>query len=51
MFANLEKDVVLVGVLDRVEIWDKAKWAESNAIVEGNMDEIVSQMEELGLSI
>ena len=25
-FANLEKEVVLVGVLDRVEIWDKAKW-------------------------
>ena len=51
MFANLEKDVVLVGVLDRVEIWNKAKWDENNAIVEGNMDEIASQMEELGLSI
>lgn len=50
-FANLDKDVVLVGVLDRVEIWDKAKWDENNAVVEGNMDEIASQMEELGLSI
>ena len=51
VFAGLEKEVVLVGVLDRVEIWDKAKWDENNAIVEGNMDEIASQMEELGLSI
>ena len=50
-FAGLEKDVVLVGVLERVEIWDKAKWDENNAVVEGNMDDIASQMEELGLSI
>ena len=50
-FAGLEKDVVLVGVLDRVEIWDKAKWDDNNAIVEGNMDDIASQMEELGLRI
>ncbi len=50
-FAKLEKDVVLVGVLDRVEIWDKAAWDENNAVVEANMDEIASQMEELGLRI
>lgn len=50
-FAGLEKEVVLVGMLDRVEIWDKAKWDENNAAVEGDMDNIASQMEELGLSI
>ncbi len=50
-FAGLEKEVVLVGVLERVEIWDKAKWDECNAVVEDNMDDIASQMEELGLSI
>lgn len=50
-FACLDKDVVLVGVLDRVEIWDKAKWDENNAIVEEDMDEIASQMEDLGLRI
>ena len=50
-FANLEKEVVLVGVLDRVEIWDKAKWDENNAAVEEDMDEIASQMEDLGLRI
>ena len=50
-FAGLEKEVVLVGVLERVEIWDKAKWDESNAVVEDNMDDIASQMEELGLGI
>ena len=50
-FAKLEKDVVLVGVLDKVEIWDKAKWDESNAIVEENIEDITSNMEELGWSI
>jgi len=34
-----------------VEIWDKAKWDENNAVVEEDMDEIASQMEELGLGI
>ena len=41
----------MVGVLDRVEIWDKAKWDESNAEVEANMDDIAGHMEELGLGI
>ena len=50
-FAGLEKEVVLVGVLDRVEIWNKAKWDENNAMVEEDMDEIASQMEDLGLRI
>ena len=50
-FAKLEKDVVLVGVLNRVEIWDKSRWDDNNAIVEDNMDDIASQMEDLGLRI
>ncbi len=50
-FAKLEKDVVLVGVLNRVEIWDKSRWDENNAVVEDNMDDIASQMEDLGLRI
>ncbi|MDD3137354.1 MAG: division/cell wall cluster transcriptional repressor MraZ [Lachnospiraceae bacterium] len=48
-FAGLEKDVVLVGTLNRVEIWDKAKWEERNTEVEDNIDDIVSDMEDLGL--
>ena len=50
-FAGLEKDVGLVGVLDRVEIWDQARWNENNAAVEADMDEIAGQMEDLGLRI
>ena len=50
-FSGLDKEVVLVGVLDRVEIWDKAKWDENNTEVEDNMDDIAAHMEDLGLSI
>jgi len=45
----LEKDVVLVGVLNRIEIWDKTKWEETNGY--DDMDEIAEHMADLGLSI
>jgi MraZ protein len=51
MYAQLDKDVVLAGMLDRVEIWYKARWDGNNADVEEKIDDIASQMEELGLSI
>lgn len=50
-FAQLEKEVVLIGVLNRVEIWNKAKWDANNTMVEDNMEDIASHMEELGLGI
>lgn len=30
-YAGLEKEIVVAGVSDRAEIWDKAKWDEFNA--------------------
>lgn len=48
-FAGLDKDVVLAGMLNRIEIWSKTKWTENNA--NGDMDEIAEQMSDLGLSI
>lgn len=32
-FANLGKDVVVAGVSDRAEIWDKSKWDEFNLTI------------------
>ena len=46
-FACLEKDVVLSGMLNRIEIWNKDKWVEKNAAQ--NMDEIAEQLDEMGV--
>ena len=49
--AHLEKEVVLVGVQDRVEIWDKALWEEKNQISEEDLDAIAERMEAIGIRI
>lgn len=46
-FAELDKDVVLIGVASRIEIWNKEKW--ENASFDDNMDEIVEKMADLGI--
>ncbi len=46
--AGLDKELVLVGVLNKIEIWSKERW-ESNNTYE-NMDEIAEHMSEFGLS-
>ena len=48
-FAGLDKDVVLVGVASRIEIWSKEKWEEASEY--DDMDEIAEHMSELGLNI
>ena len=48
-FAELTKDVVLVGVGSRIEIWGKERF-ENEAVFE-DMDEIAEHMAELGLGI
>ena len=48
-FAGLEKEVVLAGNLNRIEIWSKANWTENNAY--DDMDDIAEQMTDFGLSI
>lgn len=48
-FAGLDKDVVLVGVGSRIEIWSKEKWDAMNE--DDNMDAITAAMESLGLTI
>ena len=49
--AHLENEVVLVGVQDRVEIWDKALWEEKNQISEEDLDAIAERMEAIGIRI
>ena len=48
-FAQISKDVVLIGVASRIEIWSKERF-EGIASFE-DMDEIAEHMAELGLGI
>ena len=48
-FAGLEKDVVMVGVGSRVEIWSKSSWESTEGFED--MEEIAEHMADLGLGI
>ena len=48
-FAGLDKDVVLVGVGSRIEIWSLENWEAMD--FDDDMDDISATMESLGLTI
>ena len=48
-FAGLEKEVVLTGNLDRIEIWSKEKWSENCDY--DDMDSIAESMQDMGIII
>ena len=47
-YADLKKEVVVIGSFDRVEIWNAERWAklESDAFSSGALEQA---MEEMGL--
>lgn len=48
-FAGLEKEVVLAGVLNHIEIWSKDRWQETGEY--DDVEEIAEHMASLGLTI
>ena len=46
-FAGLDKDVVIVGMDSRIEIWSKEKWEKCDEDI--SADEIAERMEMLGI--
>lgn len=50
-FAGITKDVTIIGVGERAEIWSKEKWDESNNVDDIDFDEIAKGMEDLGIII
>ena len=48
-YADLQKDVVVAGVLNRVEIWNRERWQAENTY--DDMDKVAEHMAELGLRI
>ncbi|MCL2323035.1 MAG: division/cell wall cluster transcriptional repressor MraZ [Oscillospiraceae bacterium] len=47
-YSKIEKDIVSIGVSNRIEIWSKEAWIKYNS-QEFNMDEIAEKMSDLGI--
>ncbi len=47
--AGLDKDVILAGVFNHIEIWSEERWEEGTSY--DDMDEMAERMAELGISI
>jgi len=48
-FAGLEKEVIIVGVLNKIEIWSKDKWTAYTEKENLEADEIAEKMSNLGI--
>lgn len=50
-YAKLQKEIALVGVLDRFEIWSKENWDRENGLMEGDMgdEQVRQEIAQLGL--
>lgn len=47
--AGLDKDVVLAGAIDKVEVWDKGRWEAATNV--DDIDDITERLAELGLNV
>jgi len=50
-YSELEKDLVLVGVLDHFEIWSRKNWENENLTIEEDLEneEVRNEISKLGL--
>jgi len=47
--ARLDREVVLLGLLNKIEIWDKESWEDFMARSAGTFEEVASKLVELGI--
>ena len=48
-YAGLNKQAVVAGVYNRIEIWEEGAWQQYKAKTEDNSDEIAEKLSELGI--
>lgn len=48
-YAGLEKEVVVTGLYNRLEIWDSAAWDDYTTRTESESNDIAEQLTELGI--
>lgn len=50
-FSNLDEEVTIIGVIDRIEIWNKKDWDDYSNNEEFDFDSIAEKMSELGVGL
>ena len=48
-YAGLEKNVAIIGISNRIEIWNEEKWGEYKKSTEKEVGDIAQRLEELGI--
>ncbi len=48
-YAGLKKSAKVIGVYNRMEVWDETAWQKYKAKTEGSSDEIAEKMADLGI--
>jgi MraZ protein len=48
-YAGIQNETIVIGVMNRVEIWNPAKWSQVVAEVEEDPEAVVSQLQDLGI--
>ena len=50
-YADIQNETTVIGVMNRMEIWNPGQWREVFSKVEEDPDAIVVQLQELGIQI
>ena len=48
-YAGIDSETAVIGVMNRVEIWNPAKWSETFSEVEADPEAIAAQLDELDI--
>jgi len=48
-YAAFEKNVVIIGISNRIEIWDEKRWQEYKQKTEREIGDMASRLQELGI--
>jgi len=48
-YAMLEKDVILVGMPDHIEVWNKTEWEKYNDLGDDGAEQLAEAIEDLGI--
>lgn len=48
-YAGIQSETVIIGVMNKLEIWNPAKWTEVVTTVEQDTEAIVAQLQDLGI--